>query len=354
MRFFPGSIYFTLLLISLSLTTFSAADLIDSNQSHTAWSFVVIGDTQDSVMDTKAGINPFLPNLFKAIASENPDFVLHTGDCISGEYTSDDSPIGGNFIGMYEHFMEAATPVYNYSSHSGIPIYAVRGNHDNGNRYEGNESLKEAYLSTIARDLPTNGPEGETKLTYSFIHNGAMFIGLDEYIPHGGKIATVNQEWLDSILTSTNTPYIFVWGHSPAYPLNIKGIDPYVMSLFPEERDAFWNSLTTHKVPLYFCGHYHLYCRGQKDGTWQIIGGTGGGALSGFNPETVDPDLQVAYPKEKISAASQGIGYSVITVDISNGTITMVQKQYISSKGAWKIIDTGILPVEKKGKSVDF
>ncbi len=332
--------------------TFATSDLTDSDQNQTPWAFVVIGDTQDSVMDTKFGINPFLPNLFKAIATEKPDFILHTGDCISGEYTSDNSPIAGNFTGMYGHFMKAATPVYNYSSHSGIPIYTIRGNHDNGNRYEGNESLKAAYLLTIARDLPTNGPEGETQLTYSFSHKGAMFIGIDEYIPHDGKTATVNQEWLDSVLTDTSTPYIFVWGHSPAYPLNINGIDPYTMSLFPEDRDAFWNSLTSHKIPIYFCGHYHLYCRGQKDETWQITGGTGGGALGGFNPDTVDPNLEVAYPKEKVLAKSQGYGYSVITVDITNGTITVVQKQYMNKQGAWKIMDLFILPVSHKTRNL--
>jgi hypothetical protein len=117
------------------------------------------------------------------------------------------------------------------------------------------------------------------------------------------------------------------------------------MSLFPEERDAFWNSLTAHDVPVYFCGHYHLYCRGQKDGTWQIIGGTGGGAPGGFNPDTVDPDLQVAYPDKTESAGKQGIGYTVITVDVPGGKITGEQKQYQAGRATWKIIDSFSLPV---------
>lgn len=336
---------FSLFLLLIPSFTFATSDEIESDQNQTPWSFVIIGDTQDAVMDTKTGISPMLPALFKAIASEKPDFVLHTGDCISGEYTADDSPAMGNFIGMYRHFMEAAAPVYNYSSHSGIPIYTVRGNHDNGNRYEGNESLIDAYLSTIARDLPTNGPEGEEQFSYTFIHNGALFIGVDEYIPHNGKIATVNQEWLDSALAGAGTPFIFVWGHSPAYPLNKNGIDPYVMSLFPEDRDAFWNSMVSHHVPLYFCGHYHLYSRGQKEGTWQIIGGTGGGSASGYDPGAVDPSLQVAYPTEPVPAMDQGIGYSLVTVDIANGTVSLVHKQYQGNRETWQVIDSSVIPV---------
>ena len=297
-------------------------------------------------MKTKTGISPFLPDMFRQIATEHPDFVLHAGDVISGEYTSDDAPIAGNFAGMYGNFMHAASPVYNYSTHTGIPIYTVRGNHDNGNQYEGNASLQAAYVSSVAQGLPDNGPEGEKTLTYSFVHKGIQFIGLDEYLYRQGKTGIPNMDWLSATLNANESSSIIVWGHSPAFAFG-SGIDPYPMYLFTDDRDLFWQNLTDNHCLMYFCGHVHQYARGEVDGTLQILCGNGGGIGVGINPANADPLLQISYPTHAISAKEQRIGYLLVTVDPIHQIIQGTEKQFNPVLRKWENIDSFTLENRK-------
>ena len=209
-------------------------------------------------------------------------------------------------------------PVHDYANGTGVPVYVVRGNHENGS-----ERLLEAYLGTVAQGMPGNGPPGEVCLTYAFSFGGARFIGLDEYAPHDGQTETVDQDWLDGTLNATTEPIRFVFGHAPAWSVDADEDD---LSSHPAERDAFWTSLADHCVTAYLCGHEHLYARGEARGVTQVIVGTGGAPASAFKPSAADPALNISYPSEAVTAAEAPLGYLVIRVDPATGSVTGTER----------------------------
>ena len=132
--------------------------------------------------------------------------------------------------------------------------------------------LLDAYRNSVAADMPLNGPPGEERLTYSFTYKGAKFIAIDEYFPHDGLKETVNQSWVDQELTSNTRPFTFVFGHTPAYLVKDDSEDRgFDIAVHPVSRDTFWNSLADHHATAYFCGHAHIYVRGEKQGVQQVV-----------------------------------------------------------------------------------
>ena len=77
---------------------------------------------------------------------------------------------------MFENWKTAVKPIYDFDRRAGIPLYAVRGNHEDGELVT-DKRLKDAYLKDIASFMPQNGPEQEKGLTYSISYRQATFIG---------------------------------------------------------------------------------------------------------------------------------------------------------------------------------
>jgi hypothetical protein len=178
------------------------------------WTFVVVGDSRAAGGDTATGVSPDLPVIASAIAAEEPAFVIFSGDLIIGSGVNDSSPVHGDYRAQFEHWETAMRPVHDYAAGTGVPVYVVRGNHE-----DGSDRLLEAYLATVAQGMPENGPPGEVCLTYAFSYGGARFIGLDEYVPHRGQTETVDQAWLDGTLDATTEPIRIVFGWAWAGPV---------------------------------------------------------------------------------------------------------------------------------------
>jgi hypothetical protein len=304
------------------------------------WTFVVFGDSPDPANNTVTGVSPALSPIAKAIAAEKPDLALYIGDLINGADLTSASPMAGNFTGQFGNWERVVSPIHNYTTGTGIPLYVIRGNHEDG-LLKTNESLLNAYLATVASGMPANGPPNETKLTYSFTHNGAKFILNDIYIAHNGKKETVNQSWVDDQLTQDKKPFMFVLGHSPAYLVDNDTEDiPYSLPTHQAERDNFWTSMVNDNVSAYFCGHAHLYVRADRQGLPQIVIGNGGAPMQGFDPAFVNPALTLEYPLTPITQSEQKVGYLLITVHENNGTFDGVQKVLNPVTGVWETGDT--------------
>ncbi len=305
------------------------------------WSFVVFGDTRDAVRDTQTGISPLLGRLAESIAAEKPALVIHIGDLINGYYTSTKSPLHGKYDEMFDNWKTAVKPIYDFKRRSGIPLYVVRGNHEDGELVT-DKHLKAAYLKNIAPFMPQNGPEEEKGLTYSVSCKQATFIALDQYsIKELGLLrGLINQPWLNEQLVRHRAPFMFVFGHVPAYKVTDwkKGPFPDLYD-FPKHRDAFWNSLKEAGVSIYFCGHVHFYSRVTKDGIQQVLIGNGGANPVDFNPKEVDPTVTLNYPTAGMKASDVKTGYVLLTVDERAHTITAVQKLWNEKTGAWETVD---------------
>ncbi len=160
-------------------------------------------------------------------------------------------------------------------------------------------------------NLPTNGPPNEVQMTYSFPSNNALIIGLDE--DNLTAPQQVNQTWLNAQLAANTLPFTIIYGHYPAFSLG-----PSTESLswadHPAARDAFWQSLADNSVPIYFCGHIHLYNRAEVSinggpEIQQIVVGNGGAPLSGWDGTYPDPRV---IPE---SHQEGKYGYDLVTVD---------------------------------------
>jgi hypothetical protein len=300
------------------------------------WTFVVFGDSRDITKDTLTGVSPYLIPIAGAVAKEKTDLIIYNGDLVSGWIISNKSPVATDYKAQFKNWTDTVAPIHNYTSKSGIPLYVIRGNHEDGPD-KTVKPLLEAYLESVAADMPVNGPPGEEHLTYSFTWKGAKFIGIDEYIRHDGKKETVNQTWVDQELSTDTRLFTFVFGHTPAYLVKDDFEDRgYDIAVHPVLRDLFWNSLIDHNATAYFCGHAHIYVRGVKGGVQQVVSGNGGAVGSAFNQSEADPRLKIEYPVRAEDKVADTVGYLVVTVNETEGTLHAVQKIYFPANQTWR------------------
>ncbi len=174
----------------------------------------------------------------------------------------------------------------------------LRDEYDNGNG-----------LRTPLKDFTNqNGPIGTVETTYSWDYLNAHFVVLNQYWNGGtaagsdvatdGDVVPALRTWLADDLVANTQPYVFVFGHEPAFPYNRhvgNSLDAY-----PANRDAFWAVLEQYDVHAYVCGHTHVYSthQGDKDhvgNVWQIdVGAAGNGDDETFLSVVLN-DLEVRY-----------------------------------------------------------
>jgi hypothetical protein len=135
---------------------------------------------------------------------------------------------------------------------------------------------------------------------------------------------------------------MFVLGHSPAYAVVSDDTkeNGYSIDTHPPLRDIFWKSMVDNNVSAYFCGHAHLYVRGESRGVQQIVSGNAGAHAIPFDPANVDPALTLEYPLKPIAKNDQKVGYVVITVHEGTGMIEGVEKQLNPVTREWETGDT--------------
>ncbi len=253
------------------------------------WRFAVVGDTRGP--SSSAPVNTAaLSAINQSLLTEGIDLVIIPGDLVYGSSTA--------LLSQLNTWKTTMAPIYN----AGIGVYPIRGNHET--------SGGTAVWRTAFPGVPQNGPStpyNEVGLTYSFTHNDALFIGLDEYV----QAHRVNQGYLDGLLADPDRPpHVFVYGHEPAFSASHTD----TLAAYPGSRDAFWESLGNHGVPMYFCGHDHFYARSMMTTItygWpvqQLIDGSGGAPFHVFGGY-VDPRVMPLYSDD------DHYGYMVISVE---------------------------------------
>jgi hypothetical protein len=211
-----------------------------------------------------------LSKVVDSVLQQEVDLVIFTGDTVFG-------------IALLEIQLPVWVNTMKPLWDAGISVYPVRGNHEATGL---NINSLGAWQNTFVgkRALPTNGPPGHAKATYSKVHKNALFIALDHYVQQ----SLVPQDWLDEQLAMAEVPHIFVFGHEPAF----KADHADCLDDYPPKRDAFWKSLKDAGVRAYFCGHDHFYDHARlNDGDGnlendihQFIVGTTGADLYDWSP----------------------------------------------------------------------
>jgi len=225
--------------------------------------FMVVGDTHHNSPspDFRQSI---LYELTLAAIEEEVDFVFLTGDLGMRSFETPEEEDS-----VLKDWRFVLDTLYQHS----IKVYACRGNVDAGSR----ETWDALFSGRYA--FPQNGPEMEKNLTYAIEYDNLLFLALDQYTDSH----KINQEWLDSILSTTTSNHIFAAGHEPAFKVSMSNC----MGVFPEGRNLFWESLIDARALAYFSGHDHFYDHaviddgdGNPDNDiHQVIAGTGGGSI---------------------------------------------------------------------------
>jgi acid phosphatase type 7 len=204
------------------------------------------------------------------MATERPDFVIHTGDVIY--------PYGalGNAVGEYnDRFFEP------YESFLGrTTIFPVIGNHDLIALL--GQPFKEAF------HLPDNGSAIGRELYFSFEYGDAKFIALETtalfLVPLGE-----HARWLQQEIAGNQRKWLIVYMHVPLYSCGSHGDNRILQQVLEPQ---FENG----KVDLVIAGHDHDYERTKpikqfnQDPTYpglvHILTGGGGASTRGMSPNS--------------------------------------------------------------------
>jgi len=209
--------------------------------------FIVAGDSRGPFGGTPTN-EEILAEIADATVAENADFILFPGDLVWGYGSM------GSLETQLTEWLSIMQPVYD----AGIGVYPCRGNHE----IPQDDFIGTAWNSIFTGPyaLPTNGPEREGGLTYSFAMENIFVVALDQY-SEGIETHKVNQTWLDEQFAANTLPHVFVFGHEPAFAIGTQTS----LDLNPEERNTFWESIAAEGGRTYFHTHDHLYAHARID-----------------------------------------------------------------------------------------
>jgi hypothetical protein len=166
--------------------------------------------------------------------------------------------------------------------------YPVVGNHDKGavsmqwHRAEFNTG--NGIRTPLTNLIAYPGPPGSVETTYSWDFANAHFVALNEYwngkTASGSDTATDGDidpplcHWLEADLAANTKPFVFVFGHEPAFPQHRHLGDS--LDKYATNREVFWNVLNKYHVQAFVSGHIHYYYTAWRDGVCQICDGAVG------------------------------------------------------------------------------
>jgi 3',5'-cyclic AMP phosphodiesterase CpdA len=239
--------FFALPLLVLLLALWVGIFATGSRADRSSFRFAVVADSRSK--ENNSSVNSaVLRQLMSDMSAMKPAFCLFPGDLVYGDKVANDA-----FRRQLQEWMTATGDFR-------ATLYVTPGNHEFGGGAGRAEAWREMFPN-----MPGNGPPGEEyKCSYYFDYGNCRFISiLSDW--EDGRVR-VDQKWLDQVLdASCGFEHVFVFSHHP-----IRDLGGY--------RGAFWQSLVSHHVDAYFCGHLHYYSRSQPGdlNTWQVIVGTAG------------------------------------------------------------------------------
>ncbi|MBN1581266.1 MAG: metallophosphoesterase family protein [Anaerolineae bacterium] len=180
----------------------------------------VLGD-RDELEGTRP--TQILDQAVRDIRDRYPDaaFVVHSGDIGGMEGRAQD----------YERYRSLIR-------HLPIPVYAVRGNHD-----QDSGAFRRVLLSNNAV---------QNELCWSFEKEGRVFVGLDS---SAGKLGGDQQKWLRSILDARPKMPTVLFLHHHVLPIGVRAMDRMMLG----DSLALLNLLDNYaNVRFVASGHVHL------------------------------------------------------------------------------------------------
>jgi len=208
--------------------------------------FIVMADSRG----TDGGINEkTLRSILGKIKDlyPQPDYIIFPGDLVSGSSTPE------NLRAQLQKFKDVFMEYFPIKI-----LLPTVGNHEVSN--DPKDYSSEKVFAEIFSEFKTDEFLGGYNRTVFYVDIGNVrHIVLNSY--HTGEINEITGqqfEWFKKVSEGTQKRKL-VFVHSPAYPTG-HHIDSS-LSLFPEQRDKFWNVVDMNTVDLLFAGHEHNYSR---------------------------------------------------------------------------------------------
>jgi hypothetical protein len=182
---------------------------------------------------------------------------------------------------------------------------------------------------------PPNGPDSEKNISFYHVRDSVLVVGLDQY----ENEHTVNQLWLKRVLEEQKRPFIFVYGHEPAFQAG-RHKDAETLAAYPPKRDELWESLIRAGARVYFCGHDHFYDHMSvvRDGAdpgpemHQLTAGTAGAPFYEQGPYSSNPGWKVSGVHH-----AKTHGYIVAEIEGDKATITFKGR---TVAGRYEVLDS--------------
>lgn len=326
------------------VAAWAAASLLCASALQADWSLVMLGDTRGERGTTTTGVSLELNAIAQKIASLNPDLVLVAGDLCNGDDLPLNTPL--TYAEQFANWKTAMQPVFNYSTSTGIPIYPVRGNHEN-NCDEGAPiaALKQAYADAFSAYVPANGPnngpaDDQQGFSYSFSHNNVTVVAADQYFyynqtPGQTGYRNLDQAWVTQQFQQADSPYKIFMAHVPIFMTEGGGEPEHFFGNNAAgfaTRATFWNGLGANGVQLYVTGHIHnetVAGIADDDGNTiiQLLAGNGGAPLDPIGAGQ-DPGVDLLYTNDQFGFSLATVGTDAMTIqyyslDTSDNTWTM-------------------------------
>jgi len=309
----------------------SLALVLASAASADHFKFVVAGDGRSDPganpprTEDVDGVNTLITKeMAQAVVKEKARFLLWTGDLVYGDKNS-----GSNHEKQLRRWLECMKPVYDKK----IKVLACRGNHE-ANSKETVAAWNRVFSGRYA--MPMNGPTEAKNLTFFYEIGPVLAIGLDQY---STGYETVSQAWLDQVLAGHKKPFVFAFGHEPAF---MDGSHKDTLDVDPIKRDQLWNSLMNAGSRVFFAGHDHLYDHmvvtreGANPGPemHQLVAGTAGAPFYRQGDYTGN---NAGWSLRRVSHIDRTYGYIVVEIDDNKATVTFKGRK---APGVYEAMDS--------------
>lgn len=290
------------------------------------------------------GINKVITReMVQAVLDEKAKALLWTGDLTN--VTEGDA---ATFERQLLAWRDIVKPLYD----RGVAVLPARGNHEVV-WYDPSDPTHTARSIPDAKKtwdkvfsgryaLPSNGPPDEKNISFYYATGSVLCVGLDQYKDGDTpRRHAINQAWFDQVLNDHKKPFVFAYGHEPAF---VAGNHKDILGTSParsDTRDAMWESLIRAGARVYICGHDHFYDHMvvKRDGSetgpemHQLTAGSAGAPFAkgtGYQP---DPGWKLT-PARHIDYA---YGYVLVTIEGNRATVSFKGR---ISPGRYEVMDS--------------
>ena len=278
-------------------------------------------------VEDKSGFNDTINSeISKQVQEEKADMLLWTGDIVNVNYMAGSQP--GDKTKFFKDGLNAWRKIMEplYKNH--VKVLPTRGNHeviwyDESQKAHRILDAKKIWTELFSGPYAPLATDFDPQhLSFYYVQGSVLMIGLDQY-ENEYDDHRVNQEWLEAVLKKETKPFIFAYGHEPAFATGGRHPPAESLAAFPDERDKMWKTLSDAGAQIYLCGHDHFYDRMRvrfaKGGyeMWQITAGTAGAPFYCTGEYPDDKNWRL----EREKHLDFVYGYLLITIDRNKATV---------------------------------